>query len=62
MFGDAKELPNVEKLAELIFHHSKKSLKKKYKDILEGYFSVRNIEQGQLVYLREWECISLLSV
>jgi hypothetical protein len=47
-FGDAKDLPNVEKLAELIFQHAKKSPRKQYSDILEGYFSVRDIEQGQL--------------
>ena len=47
-FGDAKDLPNVEKLAELIFYHANKSPRKRYKEILEGYFSVTDIEQEQL--------------
>lgn len=50
-FEDAKDLPNVEKLAELIFHHSKKSLKKNIKIFWKGTFPLEILNRDSWYFL-----------
>lgn len=47
-FEEAKDLPKVEELANLIYEHAKRSPHKKYAEIKEGYFSIRHIENNLL--------------
>ncbi|MBP1970498.1 hypothetical protein J2Z83_002619 [Virgibacillus natechei] len=47
-FGEAKDLPKVEKMADLIFQQARKTQEKQFDEIEEGYFSVKAIEQGEI--------------
>lgn len=48
-FGEGgKELPNIEKLADLIFQHAHNDRFKQYENVLEGYFSISDINSGEL--------------
>lgn len=47
-FDEAKELPKVEKLADLIFEHARKSPDVEYEDVLDSSFIVSKIEVRKL--------------
>ncbi|TFJ91663.1 hypothetical protein [Lentibacillus salicampi] len=47
-FGEANDLPDVEKLADLIFDYSRMTMDTPFEDKLEGYFTVVDIKPGQL--------------
>ncbi|GGJ94913.1 hypothetical protein GCM10007063_16820 [Lentibacillus kapialis] len=47
-FDEAKDLPDVEKLADLFLDYAEKTPDKPFEEILEGYFSIKSIERGQL--------------
>ncbi|WP_373893919.1 hypothetical protein [Virgibacillus sp. CBA3643] len=46
--GEAKDLPDVEKLADLIFDYSRGTMDTAFEDELGGYFTVVDIQPGQL--------------
>src|SRR5699024_7771013 len=47
-FGEANDLPKVEKLSDLIFDYARMSPDKPYEEILQDYFNVADIAKGQL--------------
>ncbi len=47
-FNESKDLPNVERLSKLIYKHVQHSHDKNCDDVLQGHFSINEVEDGVL--------------